>query len=78
MEFLKLAKERKDKRPMNEAKTKYNKKCKSRIITFYLHEGDLYEFSKKINFQKEVKGFLKRFKRFAEKYGKYENEGGDK
>ena len=45
---------------MNEAKTKYNKKCKSRIITFYLHESDLYEFSKSINFQKEVKDFLKR------------------
>lgn len=44
---------------MNEAKTKYNKKCKSRIITFYLHERDLYEYSKTINFQKRVKDVLK-------------------
>ena len=44
---------------MNEAKTKYNKKCKSRIVTFYLHEHDLYEYSKKINFQKRVKDVLK-------------------
>lgn len=55
-----------------EAKAKYNKKCKSRIVTFYIHERELYEFSKKINFQKEVKDFLRRFKRYDE------NKGGDK
>lgn len=45
-----------------EAKAKYNKKCKSRIVTFYIHERELYEFSKQINFQKEVKDFLRKRK----------------
>lgn len=44
---------------MNEAKTKYNKKCKSRIVTFYLYERDLWEYSKRINFQKRIKDILK-------------------
>ena len=42
-----------------EAKAKYNKKCKSRIVTFYIHEKELFEFSKKINFQAFVKECLK-------------------
>lgn len=54
---------------MNKTKKKYKNKCKSRTIDFYLHEEDLYEFSKRINFQKEVKNFLLRLKTFAEKYG---------
>lgn len=52
-------KERKDKRPMNKAKRNYKSKCKSRIIDFYLHEQDLYNFSKEINFNKFVKDMLK-------------------
>lgn len=44
---------------MNTAKRKYAKKCKSRIITFYLNETELYDFSKSINFQQFVKYFLK-------------------
>jgi len=44
---------------MNETKKKYKKKCKSRIITFYIHEEDLYKISKEINFQACVKRMLK-------------------
>lgn len=43
---------------MNKAKRNYKSKCKSRNIDFYLHEQDLYEFSKTINFQKFVKDML--------------------
>lgn len=43
---------------MNKAKRNYKRKCKTRIVTFYLHEQELYEFSKSINFQKFVKGML--------------------
>lgn len=41
---------------------KYNKKCKSRNIQFYPNDSDmeLYEYSKTINFQGEVKRMLKR------------------
>ena len=56
---------------MNATKKKYQRKCKSKVITFYLHEQDLLEFANSINFQKEVKDFLRRFKREAEKYGVY-------
>lgn len=71
MTLLKLnsVKERKAKGNMNEAKRNYKKKCKTRNIDFYLHENDLYEFSKSINFQKEVKDFLRRLKEYVEKYG---------
>lgn len=44
---------------MNKSKRQYQKKCKSRNIDFYLHEKELYEFSKTINFQKFVKDKLK-------------------
>lgn len=54
-----LQKYRKEQMNMNEAKTKYNKKCKSRIVTFYLHERELWEYSKRINFQKRIKDILK-------------------
>ena len=37
----------------------YKKKCKSRKVDFYIHEADLYAFSKTINFNKEVKDFLR-------------------
>lgn len=43
---------------MNEAKRKYKRKCKTRIVTFYIHEQELYEFSKSINFQKFIKDIL--------------------
>lgn len=44
---------------MNKAKRNYERKCKSRNITFYLHEQELYNFSKTINFQAFVKLCLK-------------------
>lgn len=52
---------------MNDAKRKYAKKCKTREITFYLHEVELYNFSKTINFSKFVKTALKEFKAVIEK-----------
>lgn len=45
---------------MNEAKRKYKRKCKSKIITFYLKEGVLFEYSNKINFSKFVKDALRK------------------
>lgn len=56
---------------MNKAKLKYKKQCKQKVITFYKHEKDLLDFANSINFQGEVKKFLLRFKREAEKYGAY-------
>lgn len=44
---------------MNASIKKYQQKCKRRTITFYLHEKELYEYSKKINFNKFVKEQLK-------------------
>lgn len=51
---------------MNKTKRNYKRKCKSRNIDFYLHEKDLYDFSKEINFNKFVKEMLK----FAEQMDK--------
>lgn len=59
---------------MNESKKKYAKQCKTKTITFYKHEAELLAFANTINFQKEVKDFLKRFKRYCEKYGRGQNE----
>lgn len=44
---------------MKTSKKKYKAKCKTRIVTFYLHEQDLYEFSKSINFQAFIKMALR-------------------
>ena len=44
---------------MNETKRRYKRKCGRRTIDFALHENDLYEFSKQINFAKVVKATLK-------------------
>lgn len=41
------------------ANAKYHKKIKQRVIAFYPNEEDLYNFSKKINFQNAVKCFLR-------------------
>lgn len=46
---------------MNKSKQDYKRKCKSRIIDFYLHEKDLYNLSKQINFSKFVKDALKAY-----------------
>lgn len=50
---------------MNKAKRNYKSKCKSRIIDFYLHEQDLYNFSKEINFNKFVKDMLRVIKQMG-------------
>ena len=44
---------------MNKAKRKYAKACKSKIITFYKKDAKLLEYANSINFQKEVKDYLK-------------------
>ena len=44
---------------MKEAKKKYQKKLKSKMVTFYLHEDSLYQFAKTINFNRFVKTALK-------------------
>ena len=54
---------------MKQAQKKYRKEVKSKIITFYKHEKDLLDFANSINFQGEVKQWLKRTKRYVEKYG---------
>lgn len=43
---------------MTKAKKDYRKKTKERSVTFYLHEQELYEFSKRINFAQFVKKAL--------------------
>ena len=44
---------------MKESKKRYQKKLKSKLVTFYLHEGNLYEYAQTINFSKFVKQSLK-------------------
>lgn len=44
---------------MKESKKKYQKKLKSKLVTFYLHEGSLYQYAKAINFSQFVKQALK-------------------
>ena len=44
---------------MKESKRKYQKKLKSKIVTFYLHEESIYRFAKSINFNQFVKKALK-------------------
>ena len=43
---------------MKESKKKYQKKLKSKMVTFYLHEETLYRFAKTINFNRFVKKAL--------------------
>ena len=43
---------------MKESKRKYQKKLKSKLITFYLHEERLYQYAKTINFSRFVKEAL--------------------
>lgn len=44
---------------MKESKKKYQKKLKSKLVTFYLHEESLYQYAKTINFSRFVKESLK-------------------
>lgn len=41
------------------AKLRYKRKLKQKNITFYLHEADLYEFTKGLNFQAFVKSLIR-------------------
>jgi hypothetical protein len=43
---------------MKESKKKYQKKLKSKLVTFYLHEESLYQYAKTINFSRFVKQAL--------------------
>lgn len=45
---------------MKQAQKNYQRKCKVKTITFYLHEKDLLDFANGINFQKFVKDCLKK------------------
>lgn len=44
---------------MNKAKKKYARKCKSKVVTFYLKDKELYEYANTINFQDYVKSCLR-------------------
>ena len=59
---------------MNETKKRYQKACKVKTITFYKRDAELLAFANSINFQKEVKDFLKRFMRYSLKFKKGANE----
>ena len=52
---------------MNKYKTKYNKKCTTKTVTFYIKDMTILNFANSINFQKFVKeALLKEMK--GEKY----------
>lgn len=59
---------------MNETKKRYQKTCKVKTITFYKCDAELLDFANSINFQKEVKDFLRRFMRYSLKFKKGQNE----
>ena len=44
---------------MKQALKNYRKKLKTKTITFYLHEMELYEYTKGMNFQAFVKSLIK-------------------
>ena len=44
---------------MNKYKTKYNKKCTTKNVTFYLKDEALLKYANSINFQAFVKKALK-------------------
>ena len=54
------------KEALKRAQRTYKKKLKIREVTFYLHEIELYNFSKTINFNVLVKDALKEAKRQVE------------
>ena len=43
---------------MNKYKTKYNKKCTTKTVTFYIKDMAILNFANSINFQKFVKEAL--------------------
>ena len=44
---------------MNKSKKDYEKKIKRKVVKFYIHEKQLYEFANTINFQKLCKDALR-------------------
>lgn len=44
---------------MKQALRNYKRKLKTKTITFYLHERELYEFTKQMNFQRFVKSLIR-------------------
>ena len=44
---------------MNKYKTKYSKKCTTKVVTFYIKDNDLLAFANSINFQAFVKDALR-------------------
>ena len=43
----------------NEAKKKYARKCKQKVVTFYKCDEELLAFASSINFQRYVKACLR-------------------
>lgn len=43
----------------NEAKKKYARKCKQKVVTFYKCDEELLKFASSINFQRYVKACLR-------------------
>lgn len=43
----------------NEAKKKYARKCKQKVVTFYKCDEELLKFASSINFQRYVKNCLR-------------------
>ena len=48
---------------MKEAKKRYAKACKQKVITFYKCDSELLAIANSINFQKEVKDYLRHYKK---------------
>lgn len=44
---------------MNKSKKDYEKKIKRKVVKFYIHEKELYEYANSINFQKLCKDALR-------------------
>ena len=59
---------------MNNAKQRYAKQCKVKTVTFYKCDTELLEFANTINFQKEVKRFLRKQKQSKDNYLKLKGE----
>jgi hypothetical protein len=61
---------------MNNAKRRYKRKVRQKTITFYIHEAELYEYTKSLNFQAFVKSLIreKMLKDQMEERGSYGNE----
>ena len=45
---------------MENAKSRYKKKVKTKLVVFYLHDADLYKYACSINFNRFVKTQLRK------------------